>query len=86
MALQVAEVGIDHRGSELPDDVCALAREDNAEIVGCKVRWREEDQDGRKRQPSKSFSKRKLGSLDRALKAATTSWPGRVRRSGSTAP
>jgi hypothetical protein len=71
MALQVTEIGIDHRGSELPDGICALARKDNGVIVGFKVRWREEDEDGRKRQPSKSFSGRKLGSLDRALKAAT---------------
>jgi hypothetical protein len=34
------------------------------------VRWREEDENGIRSRPSKSFSVRKLGSLDQALAAA----------------
>lgn len=39
-------------------------------ITGYKVRWREEGLDGVPRNAAKSFSARKLGSLDRALEAA----------------
>jgi integrase len=48
-----------------------LARKDNSEIVSYTVRWREDGEDGVRRQPRKSFSVSKCGSLDRALKAAT---------------
>jgi hypothetical protein len=70
MALKLKESGTDHYGNELPEDVCALLRQDTGEIVGYKVRWREEDENGIRRRPSKSFSARKLGSLDQALTAA----------------
>jgi hypothetical protein len=34
------------------------------------VRWREEDEDGLLRHPSRPFSERNYGSVDRALEAA----------------
>jgi hypothetical protein len=71
MATPIRETKIDHQGNELADDVFACARKDNGTIVSFKVRWREEDEDGIPRHPSKSFSGRKYGSLDRALEAAT---------------
>jgi hypothetical protein len=70
MALKLKESGTDHYSNGLPEDVCALLREDTDEIVGYKVRWREEDENGIRRRPSKSFSARRLGSLDQALTAA----------------
>jgi len=72
MALGIRETNTDHHGNELPADIFACARKDNGEIVSYKIRWREEDEDGIRRQPSKSFSVRKCGSLDRALEAAAT--------------
>jgi integrase len=69
MALKAKDKGIDHSGNELPPDVYASARQDGS-IAGYRVRWREEDEDGVTRQPSKSFSARKAGSLDQALAAA----------------
>ena len=69
MALKLREIGVDHRGNELPDAVFGLSTEAD-ELVGYKVRWREADENGVKRQRSKSFSARKLGSLDRALDGA----------------
>ncbi len=88
MALPIRETNIDHNGNELPADVFACVRKDNGEIVSFKVRWREEDEDGIRRQPSKSFSARKHGSLDRALEAAITFLAGAkeaVRVDGSIA-
>ncbi len=70
MALPIREIGTDHHGKELPPGVFACARKDNGEIVSFKVRWREEDENGIRRQASKSFSERKAGSLDRALEEA----------------
>jgi len=72
MAVRTKDVGLDHHGTELPDGIYAVVRQDTGEIVSYKARWREEDEDGIARQPSKSFSVRKLGSLDRALEAAST--------------
>jgi hypothetical protein len=65
------EVGNDHNGDELADGVSGMVRSDNGMYTGYRVRWREEDDDGVERQPSKSFSGKKHGSLDQALKAAT---------------
>lgn len=70
MAVRIREQKIDHRGNELAPDIYACVRQDNDTIVGFKVRWREEDEDGIQRHPGKSFSGRAHGSLDRALEAA----------------
>ncbi len=70
MALDLIETKLDHYGNKLPEDVNAQVRKDTGEIVGYKVRWREEDENGIKGRPSKSFSARRLGSLDGALAAA----------------
>lgn len=72
MAVPIQELKINHHGEDLPAGVFACARKDNGEIISFKVRWREEDEDGIQRHPSKSFSVRKHASLDRALKAAIT--------------
>lgn len=88
MATPIRETKIDHHGNELPEDVFACVRRDNGTIISYKVRWREEDEDGILRHPSKSFSARKCGSLDRALEAATTFLEGAqeaVRVDGSVA-
>jgi hypothetical protein len=68
--LKLKETKTDHRGEELPKDMAALVREDSAEIVGYRVRWREEDKDGILRRPSEAFPARKHGSLDAALDRA----------------
>jgi hypothetical protein len=65
------EVGADHNGNELPDGVSGMVRTDSGMYTGYRIRWREEDGDGIERQPSKSFSGKKHGSLDQALTAAT---------------
>ena len=70
MALALRQIGVDHHGNELPSSVFAMARKDTGAIVSYTVRWWEEDEDGIRRQPRKSFSERKCGSLDRALEAA----------------
>lgn len=57
----------DHRGQPLPRGVYPQGKE---AITGYKIRWREEGPDGVPRNAAKSFSARKLGSLDRALEAA----------------
>jgi integrase len=69
MAVKLAEIGTDHLGRPLPKGVygCATPR---GEIVSYKVRWREDDENGVRRQRSKSFGGKRLGSLDRALAAA----------------
>jgi len=88
MATPIRETKIDHHGNELPDDVFACVRKDNGSIISYKARWWEEDEDGIVRHPSKSFSGRKCGSLDRALKAAITFLEGAqeaVRVDGSVA-
>lgn len=66
---KLAEIRTDHEGRPLPPGVYAVAREDGS-IVGYKVRWREEDENGVRRNAAKRFSAGKLGSLDRALKEA----------------
>lgn len=72
MAMKWREVGIDHQGSDLPDGVSGMVRQDGGTYIGYRIRWREQDEDGIERQPSKSFSAQKFGgSLDRALEAAT---------------
>lgn len=88
MAIPIRETKIDHHGNELPEDVFACARKDSGTVISFKVRWREEDEDGILRHPSKSFSGRKCGSLDRALAAATAFLTGAqeaVRIDGSVA-
>jgi integrase len=69
MAVKLIEIRTDHRGERLPEAVYACATE-TGEIVSYKVRWREEDENGVRRQRSKSFSAKKIGSLDRALEVA----------------
>ena len=59
---------VDHRGESLPRGVYPQSAD--GAITGYKVRWREEGLDGVPRNAAKSFSARKLGSLDRALEAA----------------
>jgi hypothetical protein len=71
MPLALQEVGLDHRGQDLPDGICACVRKDTRALVAFKVRWYQEDDRGYRHQSSKSFSVRKLGSPDRALDAAT---------------
>jgi hypothetical protein len=70
VAAKLTEIRIDHDGNPLQPGVYALAREDGA-IVGYKVRWREEGDDGVRRNAAKRFSVRKLGSLERARAEAT---------------
>jgi len=69
MAVKLVEIGTDHLGRELPRGIYGCATGDG-EIRSYKVRWREESEDGVRFQRSKSFSAKKLGSLDRALEAA----------------
>jgi hypothetical protein len=69
VALKLTETRTDHEGSPLPPGVYAAAREDGT-IAGYKVRWREEDDDGVRRNRAKLLSARKLGSLDRAREQA----------------
>jgi hypothetical protein len=69
MAVKLVEIGTDHLGTELPNGVYACVTP-AGEVVSYKVRWREEDENGVRRQRSKSFGARKLGSLDRALEVA----------------
>jgi integrase len=71
MAVKLVEIGTDHLGQELPSGVYACATV-GGKILSYKVRWREESEDGVRAQRSKSFSAKKLGSLDRALQAALT--------------
>ncbi len=66
---KLAEIRTDHEGAPLPAGVYAVAKEDGS-IVGYKVRWREEDENGVRRNAAKRFSARKLGSLDRAREEA----------------
>jgi hypothetical protein len=71
MALKLTETRTDHRGVPLPVGVYALTTEDGT-IVSYRARWRDEGEDGVVRNRAKSFSARKLGSLDRALDLATS--------------
>lgn len=68
MASESRSERVDHRGEPLPRGVFALTSE--GAITGYKIRWREEGPDGVPRNAAKSFSARKLGSLDRALNDA----------------
>jgi hypothetical protein len=65
VALKLTDLPIDHEGNPLPPGVYATATPDGT-IVGYRTRWREEDENGVRRNASKRFSARKLGSLDRA--------------------
>src|SRR4029450_1073996 len=68
MPLKLTERRIDHNSRALPKGVYALAREDGT-IASYKVRWREESEEGVRRNAGKSFWIRKFGSRDRALEA-----------------
>lgn len=70
MPSELRQAKEDHHGRGLPEDIAASIRKDNDEIVGYRVRWREEDENGIERRPSKSFSTRDHGSLDAALAGA----------------
>lgn len=70
MAGKYKEIGIDHNGEQLLDDISASARVSDEMIVGYRVRWWETDDHGIRRHPSRSFSGRDLPSLDLALSAA----------------
>lgn len=68
MSSEANDRRLDHRGRPLPPGVYPQGQP--GAISGYKVRWREEGADGVPRNAAKSFSARKLGSLDRALEAA----------------
>ncbi len=70
MSSEANDRRLDHCGQPLPPGVYPQGQP--GAISGYKVRWREEDADGVPRNAAKSFSARKLGSLDRALEAAVT--------------
>jgi hypothetical protein len=55
MPVKLEETRTDHRGDRLPPGVYALVAPDGA-ITGYKVRWREEDDDGVRRNRAKRFS------------------------------
>jgi hypothetical protein len=78
MPLKLIERRTDHRDRPLLKGVYALAREDGT-IASYKVRWREEGDDGVPRNAGKSFSCRRLGSLDRALAAAKSYREGAIK-------
>jgi hypothetical protein len=69
MPVKLEEIRTDHRGDALPPGIYALVAPNGA-ITGYKARWREEDDDGVRRNRAKLFSARKLGSLDRAREEA----------------
>ena len=69
MTGRLRELRTDHEGHPLPAGVYAVVGEDGS-TVGYKARWREEDEDGVRRNAAKRFSARKLGSLDRARAGA----------------
>ena len=68
MSPKAADRRLDHRGRTLPPGIYPQGKA--GAISGYKARWREEDSDGVPRNAAKSFSARKLGSLDRALETA----------------
>lgn len=74
---KLTEIRIDHHGNPLPPGVYALAT-DAGTTVGFKVRWREEDDDGVRRNRAKRFSASKLGSLDRAREVALAYWQAAI--------
>jgi hypothetical protein len=69
MPVKLEEIRTDHRGDAVPPGIYALVAPNGA-ITGYKARWREEDDDGVRRNRAKLFSARKLGSLDRAREEA----------------
>jgi hypothetical protein len=81
MTLALKETGVDHHGRDLPADIRAQRRRDDGTLVSFRVRWRQVDDRGRNLRPSRSFSARRLGSLDRALDAATFFRAGAVEAS-----
>ncbi len=58
MPLKLAETRVDHKGRALPTGVYSLAKDDGV-IVSYKVRWREESENGVRRNAAKSFSVRR---------------------------
>lgn len=71
MALKLTETRVDHSGKALPAGVYGLARPDGT-IASYKVRWREEGDDGVRRNAGKSFSVKRHGSANQALEKART--------------
>jgi hypothetical protein len=69
VALKLKDLATDHEGNPLPSGVYATSTPGGT-IVGYRARWREEDENGVRRQASKRFSARRLGSLDRARSEA----------------
>jgi hypothetical protein len=69
MTIPLTESRIDHHGDALPEGVYRLI-DPQGLAVSYKARWRELDDKSVERQRSKSFSLRKLGSLDKARDAA----------------
>lgn len=69
LALAIREIGTDHHGTDLPAGIAACERKDSGTIASFKVRWRQTDEYGIRRQRSRSFSQKEYGTLDRALEA-----------------
>jgi hypothetical protein len=65
VTVKLTEIRTDHEGMPLPRGVYATVAPDGA-IVGYRTRWREDDDNGVRRNAAKRFSVRKLGSLERA--------------------
>ena len=70
MAPRRTQLRTDHRGDPLPPGVYRRKSPSGA-LTGYKVRWRESTAIGQRRHYSRSFSARRLGSLDEALRQAT---------------
>jgi hypothetical protein len=85
VSTKLTETRTDHDGDPLPAGVYAVVREDGS-IAGYKTRWREEDQNGIRRNAAKRFSASKLGSLDRACEEAIAHRHGAIEiaRRGET--
>lgn len=77
MPTELREIRVDHKGNALPEGVYALVQPDGS-VVGYKARWRGPDENGVVRQWAKSFSARRLGSLEAARQAATAHRAGAV--------
>jgi integrase len=70
LALAIREIGTDHHGTDLPAGIAACERKDSGTIASFKVRWRQTDEYGIRRQRSRSFSQKEYRTLNRALEAA----------------
>ena len=65
VSTKLTERRTDHEGAPLPRGVYAIVRGDGS-VAGYRVRWREEGENGVRRNAAKRFSAVKLGSLERA--------------------